>query len=123
MTKKEKFIEMVEKLLNSNEDKSIEDAEAIAYFETFKAIKESVKPQFTENGIKILSYMKENKDTYNNIFKAKEIGEGLFTSSKTVSGGLRKLVTDNYVEKVGENPTVYSLTNKGIEVNLSVEES
>ena len=123
MTKKEKFIERVEKLLNSNEDKSIEDAEAIAYFETFKAIKESVKPQFTENGIKILSYMKENKDTYNNIFKAKEIGEGLFTSSKTVSGGLRKLVTDNYVEKVGENPTVYSLTNKGIEVNLSVEES
>lgn len=123
MTKKEKFIEMVEKLLNSNEDKSIEDAEAIAYFETFKAIKESVKPQFTENGIKILSYMKENKDTYNNIFIAKEIGEGLFTSSKTVSGGLRKLVTDNYVEKVGENPTVYSLTNKGIEVNLSVEES
>jgi hypothetical protein len=34
---------------------------------------------------------------------------------------MRKLVSDGYCEKIGENPIVYSLTNKGIEVNLDAE--
>ena len=52
-------------------------------------------------------------------FKAKSVGEGLEISSRTVSGGMRKLVTDGYVEKVGENPTVYSLTAAGKEVTFN----
>ena len=50
---------------------------------------------------------------------AKDIAEGLFVSSRTVSGAMRKLVTDGYVEKVGQEPVVYAITEKGknIEIN------
>lgn len=120
MTKKEKFIKMVEELINVTDINEL-DKEAIEYFEMLKAIKETEKPKFTENGKKILLYMQNNKDTYNNMFKAKDIGEGLFISSRAASGSLKKLVTDGYVEKVGNEPVVYTLTKNGIEVNLSEE--
>ena len=48
----------------------------------------------------------------------KDIAEGLFISSKSISGAIRKLVTDNYVEKVGENPSVYSITEKGKNIEI-----
>ena len=54
-------------------------------------------------------------------FKAKDIGEGLGISSRTASGAMRKLVTDGYVEKIGESPVVYALTSFGIEVNVDAE--
>ena len=50
--------------------------------------------------------------------KAKDIGEGLFISSRAVSGAIRKLVTDGFVEKVGENPVLYSITEKGKTVEI-----
>ena len=34
-------------------------------------------------------------------------------SSRTISGAIRKLVTDGYVEKVGQEPVIYALTEKG----------
>ena len=64
--------------------------------------------------------MQENKDTYNNIFKAKEIGEGMGITSRTAGGAMRKLVTDGYLEKMGENPVSYSLTDLGISIDLSI---
>ena len=42
-------------------------------------------------------------------------------TSRTASGAMRKLVTDGYLEKVGENPVVYSITEKGISANLDAE--
>ena len=62
-----------------------------------------------------------NKDTYNNIFTARGMGDGIGIGSKVVSGAMRKLVTDGYVEKMGENPVVYSLTDKGMTIDLSAE--
>lgn len=121
MTKKEKFIKMVEELINAKDINEL-DKEAIEYFEMLKAVKETEKPKFTENGKKILTYMQNNKDTYNNMFKAKDIGEGLFISSRAASGALRKLVTDNYVEKIGNEPVTYILTEKGININFTTEE-
>lgn len=115
MTKKELFINEIE----ASGIKFSEDAQK--YFETLKAVKEVEKPRFTENGKLILVYMQESKDSCNNIFKAKDIGEGMGISSRTVSGALRKLVTDNYVEKIGTNPTVYALTSKGIEAKVDEE--
>lgn len=120
MSKKEKFVKMVDELIGDI-DPAILDSDALEYFEMLKKVKETEKPKFTENGKKILLYMQDNKDTYNNMFKAKDIGEGLFISSRAASGGLRKLVTDGYVEKVGNEPVVYTLTKSGIEVNLSEE--
>ena len=65
--------------------------------------------------------MKENKDTYKNLFKAKDVGEGLGIASRTASGAMRKLVTDGYIEKVGADPVVYAITQSGIDVDVNAE--
>jgi Mn-dependent DtxR family transcriptional regulator len=54
----------------------------------------------------------QNDDT-KPLLKAKDIAEGLGISARTVSGAMRKLVTDNYVEKISTDPIIYSLTEKG----------
>ena len=77
------------------------------YFESLKEDKS--EGGLTENGQKILSFMQENKEKYNNLFKAKDIGEGLGISSKAVSGSMRKLVKDGYINKVGKEPVIYEL--------------
>lgn len=116
MTKKECFIDEVEKLLvDCHRNLS---ADAKIYFDALKGGGDKEKPLFTENGKLILQYIRDNKETYNNLFKAKEIGDGLNITSRTASGAMRKLVTDGFLEKIGENPVVYSLTDKGIEVNI-----
>lgn len=112
-SKKEEFIKYVESCSEvMNED-------ARAYFEVLKGSNDKEKAAFTENGKLILQYMKDNKDLYNNLFKAKDVGEGLGVTSRTASGAMRKLVSDGYVEKMGDSPVVYTLTDKGIEVDLS----
>ena len=112
MSNKEIFIQTVEELFKTTPytlPKAVFD-----YLEQLKATEEKVKPLFTENGAKILRWMQENYVAYNNIMKSKEIGEGLFCSSRTVSGSIRKLVTDGYVSKTGGNPICYSLTDLGM---------
>ena len=128
MTKKECFIEFVKELMHEAKFEDWEKettlknwSDALDFWNGLQISGDSDKPTFTPNGALVLNYMKDNKDTYNNLFKAKDIGEGLSISSRTASGAMRKLVNDGYVEKVGESPTVYSLTQKGIEVK--VEES
>lgn len=69
------------------------------------------KPILTDNGKVILDYMQKNTDTP--MMKARDIAEGLFISSRGVSGALRKLVNDGFCEKVGQDPVVYALTEKG----------
>jgi hypothetical protein len=68
---------------------------------------------FTENGLKIFECMKENEQKYINVFKAKEIGELLFMTPRSVSGSMKKLIADGFVEKVGANPVAYGLTELG----------
>jgi DNA-binding MarR family transcriptional regulator len=109
MTKKEKFIAEIEEALNTSLTLS---TGAQAYFEELKASKAA--GPVTETGIKILQYMQENTTKYLNLFTAKVIGEALFMNSKSVSGSMRKLVTDGYVKKEGTNPVTYSLTENGI---------
>ena len=118
MTKKEAFIKMVESLidpLDINELKEDDETKmAIEFFQELKENKASTpKPEITENGAKILAYMQENYQKYNNVFKAKEIGEGLFVSSRSVSGSMKKLITEGFVEKIGSDPVAYSITDKG----------
>lgn len=71
----------------------------------------SDKPVLTDNGKMILKYMQDNAD--HPMFKAKDVAEGLFVSSRAISGSLRKLVNDGFCEKVGADPVVYALTDKG----------
>lgn len=68
------------------------------------------KPLFTETGLQILEYLK-TQDARS--LKAKDIADGMEISSRKVSGSIRKLVTDGFVEKYGANPVVYTLTEKG----------
>lgn len=109
MTNKQIFIDTVEKLF---EQPGL-PLEAYAYLEYLKSIPEKEKPLFTENGAKVLRWMQENYEQYNNILKAKEIGEGLFTTSRSVSGAMRKLITDGYATKIDGQPICYSLTELG----------
>ncbi len=86
------------------------------YWNKFKGTEEKEKPQFTENGKAILVFLKDHLDIES--WKAKDIAEGMFISSRTVSGSIRKLVTDGYVEKLGQDPAVYCITEKGKEIIL-----
>lgn len=109
MTKKDEFIKYVEDLMDGNLYEMSENVRL--YWDAFKGKVEEDKPMFTDNGKLILQYLKDNQSTP--MWKAKDIAEGLFISSRGVSGAMRKLVTDGYVEKVGQDPVIYSLTEKG----------
>ena len=54
------------------------------------------------------------------MMKAKEIAEGMFMGSRAVSGAMRKLVADGFVDKVGQDPVMYILTEKG--KNIKIED-
>ena len=116
MTKKQEFINFIDELMKAapqiepNED-------AKAYLDVFRG-KETNKPEFTENGKLILKHLQDNPKQV--MWKAKDIGEGLFISSRAVSGAMRKLVTDGYVEKVGQDPVIYTITDKGKTVDLTI---
>ena len=117
MSKKECFINEISKIIETNPL----SADAMDFFNGLQVTGDKEKIKFTENGKLVLRYMQENKEQYNNLFKAKDIGEGLGISSRTASGAMRKLVTDGYVEKIGTEPTVYAITSIGEEANLDAE--
>lgn len=126
-TKKEAFLKIVKAEIFDRPDIWAENysdifSDAADYFNGLSVSGDSGKPKFTQNGKLVLKYMQDNKDTYNNLFKAKDIGEGMGISSRTASGAMRKLVTDGWVERIGENPVVYSLTDKGTVINPNEEE-
>lgn len=123
MTKKEAFIDMVEDLLYPLDIKELSKDDrnrmAFEFFEEFKLNKTKSKMTLTENGAKVLNFMQENKNKYNNVFKAKEIAEGLFVSSHSVSGCMRKLIAENFVEKIGKDPVTYAITEEGLKIETS----
>lgn len=107
MSKKDEFIKYVETVINIEEM----NEDARRYWEALKSKEEVEKAPFTDNGKLILQFLQENANV--ETWKAKDIAEGLFITSRTVSGSIRKLVTEGYVEKMGENPVIYTLTEKG----------
>ena len=118
MSKKQEFINFIENVLNEvniGPDHMPENVKL--YWDAFRGADENgEKPLFTDNGKLILKFLQEHTDTP--MWKARDIAEGLFISSRTVSGAIRKLVTDGFVEKVGENPTIYSLTDNGKTISI-----
>lgn len=114
MSKKQSFINYISPLFS--EDKDIPE-EAKEYWDAF-IVEDSVnKPAFTENGKKVLQFLKEQDNDRK--WKAKEIADLLFISSRSVAGSARKLVNDGYLEKVGQDPVFYILTTKGKEVEFN----
>lgn len=126
MTKREAFLKLVKAEIFDRPDiwaDSYSDifSDAEDYFNGLSVSGDNGKSKFTENGKLVLKYMQDNKDTYNNLFKAKDIGEGMGISSRTASGAMRKLVADGWVERIGESPVVYALTQSGTDINPDAE--
>ena len=109
MSKKQEFIKYAEMAFESYSCEMNEEARL--YWDAFRGAIDGEKPLFTDNGKLIMKYLQDNQDTP--MWKSRDIAEGLFISSRAVSGAMRKLVTDGYVEKVGQDPVVYALTENG----------
>lgn len=114
MSNKQEFIKYVMELMDGNVvDMNEQAAKYWANLQVERPEKE--KPMFTDNGKIIIEHMKQNIGV---TYTSKEIADALLVSSRTVSGAMRKLITDGFVEKAGEDPVVYKLTEKGIEVEV-----
>ena len=103
---KQEFIDFLNALMvaapNIVEEKMTPNIQA--YIDALKDTK-SEKPVLTDNGKLILSYLQQHPDKI--MLKAKDIADDLCISSRGVSGALRKLVNDGFVEKMGESPVIY----------------
>lgn len=118
MSKRDAFIQVVETVLSKPEFINSFSQEtwtnAVDFWKEFLNNKPKESGvDVTENGIKILMWMRANKESLSNVFTSREVAEGLFTSGRSVSGAMRKLTSDGYVQKVGQNPVQYSLTEQG----------
>ena len=111
---KKEFLGFLDNLMAAAPDETAKymNDNAKVYIEALRmsSAEEKEKPTVTDNGRMIMEYMKSSNVTG---LTAKRISDGILLSSKVVSGAMRKLVTDEFVEKIGENPTVYVLTDKG----------
>jgi DNA-binding MarR family transcriptional regulator len=116
---KQEFIDFIDALIAAAPDvaKELMTDEVKAYLEALKQ-SEDTKPLFTDNGKLVLQGMQKLCADGTTMMKAKDIGDELFISSRTVSGALRKLVNDDFVEKIGQNPVIYTLTEKGKNYNF-----
>ena len=111
MTNKEIFFENWDKVNETNPE--LFPQEAKDYIESLRNSKKAT--EITENGRKIIDYMKENETLMSNMFTSKSIANGLSISSRSVAGSMRKLVTEGFVSKNGE-PAVYRITDKGRDI-------
>lgn len=119
MTKRAEFINFIDE----NIDWSVAPEGVADYWTAFKGGKEEKeKKTFTANGKIILKYMQEHQVDMP-MGKAKDIGEGVLLSPRTVSGAMRKLVTDGFVSKESSDPVMYAITEKGKNIDLSKEEN
>lgn len=119
MTKQEEFLEFWNYLTHDVAGE-IEVPEGVkAYIDAMSSIANVEKPAFTSNGEAILKFFQSQPK--GNMYKARDIAEGMGTTSKLVSGAMRKLVTDGYVEKVGKDPVIYVITDKGYNVKFEGE--
>ena len=119
MSKKQEFIKYVNELMNYTRkmDAPVMNEEAELYWNAFCGLGEDgEKSMFTDNGKLIMVFLQEHQDTP--MWKARDIAEGLFISSKTVAGAMRKLVSDGFVEKIGDSPSIYEITEKGKTIEI-----
>ena len=102
---KQEFLDFVNALMNANPKLTDElMTESVkAYLNILAEVKEE-KPLITED---------EAAFTMANEQKSKDIAEQLGLASRSVSGTMRKLVNDGFCDKIGKDPIVYTLTEKG----------
>lgn len=107
-SKRAEFITMVETLIDGRSELKDEFPNGMAFWEDFIAEKSAVK--ITEKGQMIFDYLKEHND--GEWRTASEIGIGTNMAPKSVSGSMRKLIEEGYIEKTKtDNGMAYRLTN------------
>ena len=117
MSKKQEFINYVNELIAAAGSSVQPSEDATLYWGAFCGLDENgEKPMFTDNGKLIIKFLQDNADTP--MWKARDIAEGLFINSRAVSGAMRKLVSDGFVEKVGQDPVIYSITENGKNIEI-----
>ena len=118
MSKKQEFIKFVEEIMDAANVSEADMPENVKlYWNVLLASSLEVdKPLFTDNGKLIMKFLQDHQETP--MWKASDVAEGLFISSRAVSGAMRKLVTDGFVEKVGQDPVIYSITEKGKNIDI-----
>ena len=113
-------IEMTETLKSILEDSIkmyAEDPIKVEYIQSILAETDTAT-DLTDKNKSILKWMKDNYLVFNNTMSAKQIGDGLFMSGRSVSGSIRKLITLGLVDKQGKDPVCYSLTEAGKQKKL-----
>ena len=113
MNKCEQFLNFFDYLVEQSDiSRDVIPKEVLEYYEVLKTqqVSQKEKPILTEIGTQVLQYLQTNEVQS---AKARDIADGMNMSSKKISGSMRKLVTDGFVEKIGANPVVYALTDKG----------
>lgn len=109
---KKEFLDFINQLMNANPDLTnklmTEDIEA--YLKILAEVKDD-KPVLSENGKIILEFLQEHLD--NRLWKSKDIAEQIGLGSRSVSGAMRKLCNDGFCEKIGKDPCIFALTEKG----------
>ena len=114
---KQEFLTFINKLMDASpeivEKYMTEDVKEYLNFLAENSI--DSKPEITDNGKVILAYLQEREVS---MLKARDIAEGLSISSRSISGSMRKLVSDGFVEKIGKDPAVYRITEKGKKYNI-----
>ena len=117
---KQEFLNFIKELMEANPEFTKEKLTPTIeeYLKALMETQES-KPELTDNGKKILLYMREHPEQQ--IWKAREIAMGLFISPRGVSGSMRKLANDGFIEKLnGDSPVIYMITEKG--KNIKIED-
>lgn len=112
------FIETVEKLFEMvkyNEGKTIDFSipeEALDFFEDYKKAKSESSQPFTEKGIIVMEALYKVDDW----ITATALGEMIGRNGRSVSGTMKKLIEDGYVEKREGKPASYRITEFGKEI-------
>lgn len=113
-------IEMTETLKSILEDAIkmyAEDPIKVEYIQSILTETDTAA-DLTDKNKAILKWMQDNYSIFNNTMSAKQIGDGLFMSGRSVSGSIRKLITLGLVDKQGKDPVCYSLTETGKQKEL-----
>lgn len=117
MNKCETFLNFFDFLVSNSKEPVVIPDEVEEFYNMLKEQQNRTvdKPLLTESGLPILEYLQQCSAK---TLKARDIAEGMGISSRKISGSMRKLVTDGFVEKFGNNPVVYALTEKGRNFNI-----
>ena len=106
------FIETVEALFAKNDFDVFIPQEAIDFFEDYKKAKSESSQPFTEKGIVVMEALSKVDDW----ITATALGEMIGKNGRSVSGTMKKLIEDGYVEKKEGKPASYRITEFGKEI-------